>query len=65
MRRVTNEDHAASMPSVDFDPFDRPKMKLLIVLYRAEIGRDRRGKFGESPTEPFEAPLKRVLGLLR
>ena len=62
MRRVTYEDHAASMPSVDFDSFNRPKMKLLIVFYRAEIGRDRCRKFGEAPTKPFEAPLKRVLG---
>ena len=27
VRRVTNEDHAAPMPRVDFDPFDRPKME--------------------------------------
>src|SRR5580692_6181368 len=49
VRRVTNEDRAASMPRVDFDPFNRPKMKLLIVFYRAEIGRDRCRKFGEAP----------------
>ena len=51
-----------TLPSVDFDPFGRPKMELLVVFYGAEIGRDRRGKRGEALAKPFKASLKRVFG---
>ena len=54
MGGVADEDHPAGVPGVEFDPFDRADVELLITLQGGEVRRDRPAEAGEAAPEPFQ-----------
>jgi hypothetical protein len=55
MSCIPNQDHPASVPLVDLDPFDRPNDELFIALQGSEIQRNRLAEASKAASEALEA----------
>lgn len=64
MGGVADEDHPAGVPGVEFDPFDRADVELLIALQGGEVRRDRPAEAGEAAPEPFQPSRQGVVEAL-
>jgi hypothetical protein len=58
---VPNQHHAAAIPLVELDPFNRPNVDLFIRLQSGEIRRNRPAESHKAASEAFEASHERVL----
>ena len=57
---VAGQDHPATMPAAEFDPFDRPEVDLVVALQAGEVGRDRPAEALEPLPEPYHAAWRIV-----
>jgi hypothetical protein len=65
VRRITDQDHPTLIPRLKLDPFNRPNMKLFVILQGREIRRHWPAKRGKPAAEAPEASLEWVRKALR
>jgi hypothetical protein len=61
MCSIPNQDHPATVPLVELDPFNRPNDELFIALQGSEIRRNRFAESSKAASEALEASHKGVL----
>ena len=61
MGGVADEDHPTLVPAVEFDPFDRAGVELLVPFQGGEVRPNRAAEVRESAPEPLQASWVRIV----